>query len=336
MTTQFGKYKGFIKYFLFSLFIILLFFFLLEIDRNSMNQLFIRKLEEDKSYKIYAIIVTISYVIFIVMDLLYILLISCDKGFQEKIFRYIYIANNGYLIMGVLTWIISGNKMVIISSSISIGIFAVGTIIYIIAFKDDFMKLFECEFIGSLFGLIPDIWQLFFDSINHDCSCFKNSSNCFANAVHYIYTGILVVGFGISTIAYIGFVIILIILWCIFTLFVISIRACCRKCDCCDCSKKTASKNEAVINVNNNINNNNKDFQSQMEKLEKDSKKNNNEGNNNYDYNSKNVEDNSPTKNNISPMNNTNDITRGPRDNNEIKGDELNNNIVVPNNNNEV
>ena len=137
------------SFLLFLLMVLLFLIFLIIISINSSS--LIRKLEEDdKSYKIYVTIVTISYVIFIVMDLLFILLIAAAKGFEELIFRYIYIANNGYLIMCVFTWIISGHKMVMISSSVGLTIFIIGSIVYLCKYNSELLDLFTCSFLGSL------------------------------------------------------------------------------------------------------------------------------------------------------------------------------------------
>ena len=321
----------------FLLFLLMLLLFLIIININS--SLLIRKLEEDdKSYKIYVIIVTISYVIFIVMDLLFILLVTAAKGLEELIFRYIYIANNGYLIMCVFTWIISGHKMVMISSSVGLTIFVIGSIVYLCKFNNYFLDLFTCSFLGSLFQLIPGIWELFFASLDTDCSCFKNSQNCCANAFHYIYTSILVVGFGISTIVYIGFVIILIILWSIFTALIMSILYCCEN---CDCWKKNDKKNneDGINNINDNNpdnngknNANNNQDNNNNNNLNEEAQSQNIKINDNKSNEDKKEEENQLKRNNILTINKTRESLK--ENNNEVIGEELNDAAVPVKNDN--
>ena len=93
--------KKLIRPFSFIVLILIFFIIIFNVHFVSSKQTLIRKLEEEKnkSNKIFEIIIMISYIVFIVMDLLFIILAACASKIQELIFRYIYIANNGYLIM---------------------------------------------------------------------------------------------------------------------------------------------------------------------------------------------------------------------------------------------
>ena len=278
------------------------------INLNSSKNLSNRKLEEkeddDKSYKIYVIVVSASYIIFIVMDLFILFLIWLYKGIQEPMLRYIYIANNGYLIICLFTWIITKKRVIVLCSYVSISICSLGTIVYFILFIKKLLEFFECNFVKSLFQLLPIIWELFFATINNECSCFKNSKDCCMNMIHYTYTAILVVGFGISSIAYIGFILILIILWSFLSLIFLSIAACFK---CCCKKNNKASEN----NNNNNIEN-----PHHSQDLNLSNQENNNEENNNNQEN--NNEEGQTQKNNNNNQENNNEEEQTQKNNNYV------------------
>ena len=71
--------------------------------------------------------------------------------------RYIYIANNGYLIICLFTWIITKKHIIILCSYVSIGICAIGSIAYFIKCINELLEFFECNFVKSLFELLPNI-----------------------------------------------------------------------------------------------------------------------------------------------------------------------------------
>lgn len=221
----------------------------------SFNTAIVRKLESN-SYKIFSTIVYLSYFIFFVMSLFILLIVHLANGLQGTLFIYIYLANNGYLILCAFTWLITGHKMVLLISSVSLGIFVIGTIVIIISKRNSMNKCLDCNCLRDLFGRIFEVWELFNESIQKQCSCFYDSSSYCMIAIHYFYTSILSIGLGISTILYIAFSLILVILWCILKIIAESIIACC---DCCKKSNIKNSKNSNNVEINNNngeINNN--------------------------------------------------------------------------------
>ena len=235
------------------IFIISFCYFIIYIHSNSLNVRTVRKLESN-SYNIFSIVVYISYFIFIVMGIFILGLVYLANGSQESLLIYIYLANNGYLILCSLTWLITGHKMVLLSSGISLGICVIGTITIIILKRNSIHECIYCSCLGDLFRRICDVWELFLDSIQKDCSCFYDSSSYCMLAIHYIYTSLLGIGLAISIILYIGFSLILVFLWCILKIIVESISA------CCNCCKKSNIKSHNDLEINNNnveINNNN-------------------------------------------------------------------------------
>ena len=240
---------------IFILFIFILSFFycIFYIYSNSLNISSVRKLEsDDKSLDIFSTIVIISYVIFMVMGIFILTLISCAKGFQGTFLIYIYISNNGYLLLSVFTYIITSHSSIFGISGTCSGICFIGTIALIIIKRNSICECIYCSCLGNLFQIIPEVFELFSESIKKDCSCFYDSSSYCLIAIHYIYTGILGAGLAISTILYIGFSLVLVILWCILKTIVESISSCY---NCC--SKKSNKKVDNNVETNNNVEINN-------------------------------------------------------------------------------
>lgn len=234
------------------IFIISFYYFIFCAHSNSLKIKTVRKLESD-SYKIFSTLVYLSYFIFIVMGIFILGIIQCAKGYQKSIFIYIYIANNGYLLLCAFTLLITGHRMVLISSSVSLGICFIGTISIIIINRNSIDQILYCNCLGELFQRMADVWELFLESIQKECSCFYDSNNYCMMAIHYLYTSILGIGLTISMILYIGFSLILIIFWCILKIIAESIIACC---NCCKKSRTKEQNNVEINNKNDEINNN--------------------------------------------------------------------------------
>ena len=243
---------------IFILFIFILSFFycFFYIHSNSLNIASVRKLEsESKFIKIFSTIVLISYIIFIAMGIFILILVSFAKGLQESFLLFIYLSNNGYLLLCFFTWIITGHASILIISGTSSGICFIGTITLIIIKRNSIKECIYCRCLGDLFKRIPDVFELFTESIQKDCSCFYDSNNYCALAIHYTYTTILGIGLAIATILYVIFSLVLLILWCILKALVESISACY---DCCSkkSNKKVDNNNNLETNNNVEINNN--------------------------------------------------------------------------------
>ena len=165
--------------------VVLLFIFILSfsygifyIKSNSLNKSSVRKLEsESKFYKIFSTVVFISYVIFIVMGILILTLIACAKGLQEPLLIYIYISNNGYLLLCAFTWFITGHSKVLIITGTSLSICVMGTFTVIIIKRKYICECIYCSCLRDLFMRIIEVFELFSESIQKDCSCFYDSSN---------------------------------------------------------------------------------------------------------------------------------------------------------------
>lgn len=213
--------------------------FSLCINSKTNNKTFFRKLDDndDKSFTIYSILVIIGYIVFIVFSLFAIAFINCTKGFNELIFRFLYLANNGYLVLNALTFLITGNGIFIISSGLSSLILSVGTIIYLFKKYKDFCNIFECEFLKDLFRIIPEIWGIYIDALDIVCECAKDENNYCLLFIFYFYKIIFIIGFSITTGVYFGFILILIIIWCIIKIIIESISFCVGSCE-----KKIAKK----------------------------------------------------------------------------------------------
>ena len=70
---------------------------------------------------------------------------------------------------------------------------------------------------------------MFFEVLEKDCSC-KESDNCCANLLYYIFKGILTIGFFISTIAFSGFSLGFLLLWSFLKLIILIFVKCCESC----------------------------------------------------------------------------------------------------------
>ena len=328
------------KVLLLFIFIISFFNFLFNIYSNSLNITTVRKLESNSEFfKIFSIVVYISYIVFIVMGLFILGLIYCAKGSQESLLIYIYLANNGYLLLCSFTLFFTGHTMVLISSSVSLGICVIGTIIIIISKRNSINKCLYCSSLGMLFGLIVEVWELFLESIQKECSCFYDSSSYCAIAIHYFYTSILGIGLGISMILYIAFLLILVMLWCILKIIVESIIACC---DCCKKNNIKYHNNGEINNNNGEINNNNCEINNNNGEINNNNCEiNNNNGeinNNNGEINNKNQQENKILTINKPKealeqdyKNNNSDINNEVKSENETKK-YLNNNLNTNNN----
>ena len=130
--------------------------------------------------------------------------------------------------MSSIFWAISGNILAFTFLP-GISICFIGTIIYLIKFRNNLDKLFECEFLGKLLRVIQEIWEIFFEVLEKNCSC-KKSDNCCANLLYYIFTVMLTKGFFISAIAFIGFSLGFILLWSIVKIIILLFVKCCESC----------------------------------------------------------------------------------------------------------
>ena len=113
-------------------------------------------------------------------------------------------------------------------------------------------ELFECEFIGKLLRVIQEIWEMFFEVLEKDCSC-KESDNCCANLLYYIFKGILTIGFFISTIAFSGFSLGFILLWSFLKLIILIFVKCCESCRSKNNKAKKNNENPNNTNINKTI-----------------------------------------------------------------------------------
>ena len=187
--------KKILSIWLLFILIISFLYFTLYTHLNSLNSKTIRKLESNSQsggdgVQIFSIIVSISYIIFIVMDIFILVLISCAKGTQDCIFLYVYLANNGYLLLCVFTYLITDHSIVFVCSGFSLGICFIGTIALIIISikRSSICFCLYCKCIEYLFTIIPEVWSLFSYSIEKECSCFHDSSSFCMLAIHYFYT----------------------------------------------------------------------------------------------------------------------------------------------------
>ena len=160
------------------IFIISFFHFIFYIHLNSLNTTTVRKLESNNDFfKIFTIVVYLSYFVFIGMSIFVLGLIYCANGRQDSIIMYFYITNNGYLVLCAFCWFITGYYMVVIGSYISIVICVLGTIIILILKRNSINECLDSSSLQYLFTILCEIWGLFSESI--DKGFFANSSYIF-------------------------------------------------------------------------------------------------------------------------------------------------------------
>ena len=306
------------------IFIISFFHFIFYIHLNSLNTTTVRKLESNNDFfKIFTIVVYLSYFVFIGMSIFVLGLIYCANGHQDSIIMYFYITNNGYLVLCAFCWFITGYYMVVIGSYISIVICVLGTIIILILKRNSINKCLDSSSLQYLFTILCEIWGLFSESIDKDCSCFYDSSSSCLNVIHYLYKSILGIGLGISSILYLGFLLILIFFWSILKVIAESISACC---NCCKKRERKINNNVEINNNNDQINNNNQQENKilTINKPKETLNQNNNNNNNSDIKDEKKSESESETKKHLNKNSNNNSNNILNNNNSQNSKDEIN------------
>lgn len=230
--------------------------------------------EEEEKNSFFPVIVLIFYITFLLMSIYMTIIMRIISEKTEElrleVYKFMYMANNGYLFISAIDSMISGSGLVLTCLFISGGILITGTIIYIVKFIkviiNGFFDVYFSFDILCLWYSLPFKYVWPFLGLTDPC-CYKSTytvtiysdgtvtdDRCYVMLTNRIIYLIKRGAMLISTILYYLFLIIITLIWLLIKLIIIAVEKIKKSC------KKTEIQNQnenpADVQMNGNMNNN--------------------------------------------------------------------------------
>ena len=230
--------------------------------------------EEEEKNSFFPVIVLIFYITFLLMSIYMTIIMRIISEKTEElrleVYKFMYMANNGYLFITAIDSMISGSGLVLTCLLISSGILITGTIIYIVKFIkviiNGFFDVYFSFDILCLWYSLPFKYVWPFLGLTDPC-CYRSTytvtiysdgtvtdNRCCVMLTNRIIYLIKRGAMLISTILYYLFLIMITLIWLLIKLIIIAVEKIKKSC------KKTEIQNQnenpADVQINGNMNNN--------------------------------------------------------------------------------
>ena len=230
--------------------------------------------EDEEKRSFFPVVVLIFYITFLLMSIYTVIIMRIISEKTEElrleVYKFMYMANNGYLFISAIDGMISGSGLVFTCLFISGGILITGTIIYIVKFIkviiNGFFDVYLSFDILCLWYSLPFKYVWPFLGLTDPC-CYKSTytvtiysdgtvtdDRCYVMLTNRIIYLIKRGAMLISTILYYLFLIMITLIWLLIKLIIIAVEKIKKSC------KKTEIQNQnenpADVQINGNMNNN--------------------------------------------------------------------------------